>query len=175
MDSEWVESNHTWGKFNLKKVKGEGKYFRFYLAHRGDRNCEAYEEFIGDPYHSAKQKLNLRASGIYPESCVVAVKTNERRSQYAISFSHEQDRELPKVTWNVLSLKNLKSGEIHSRYNSFVHCYRGRDSKGQCRGWGGDTAFSCRPEVEGLNNPTYSIYRRSMQATANPYLKKKPG
>ncbi|WP_163336237.1 hypothetical protein [Desulfopila sp. IMCC35008] len=173
MDSDWVKSNHTWGKFNLKKVQGKGKYFRFYLAHRGDPNCEAYEEYIGDQYDSAKSKLFLRSYGIYPESCFAAIMTDERKSKYGFAHYNVEDSENPKVSWNVLSFQDLETGEDQSRYNSFTYCYAGVNSEGYCRGWGQNRSFSCRPKVEGYNNPTNSVYRGSFKATPNPYLKKK--
>ncbi len=172
MDTAWVNENNSWGEFNLKKVKGKGKYTRFYLAKRGDPNCEAYEGYIGDARRSAKKKISLRAYGIYPESCVAAIRTDERKGKYRVMGYYKEDSAYPEIIWEVSAVKDLETGENYASYSQFKYCYKGRKKNGSCRGVSKDI-FMCKPTVEPYDNPTSSIYNFTLEGTPNPYLKKK--
>lgn len=136
MDSAWVKKSYSWYPYKITKIKGNGKYIRFYTTDRGDENCEAFEEFLKKVQRPSKEKLLLRASGIYPNHCVAAIKTNDLKSEYTFHVSRLRDPELPEVNWRSTSVTAIDTGEQYASYNEFAYCFEGKDKKADVKaGW----------------------------------------
>lgn len=169
MDSAWVHRSNRWGQFKLTKIKGQGRYTRFYLAERGDPNCEAYEEYLEGPRDIAKTKTILRASGIYPDHCIAAINTDELLSEYGISHRNVPDSDILEVKWDIAEIKDMKSGESYAGFSEFRHCYKGRLAKGGCRG---DQYYDCPVKTAKPDDDAKVIYYQTFKSTPNPILEK---
>lgn len=171
MDTAWVRKSGSWGDFNDRIIKGQGRYTRFYLAERGDPNCEVYEEYLKVSRGLAKKKVMLRAYGVYPDHCIAAVKTDELKSEYGIFTREPADPDIGEVTWFIDEIKNTKTGEVHSSFSEFQHCYKGRKSNGGCRG-GSKETYSCPIDRKERRKDSKVIYYETFKATENPILEK---
>jgi hypothetical protein len=172
MDTAWVEKSGTWGEYRPARIKGNGRYTRFYIAERGNPDCSVYEKFLDETSDKAENKLYLRLYGIYPKHCIAAVKTDELKSRYGIINKIQQDPEIKEVTWDIDEIRNLKSGEVYASYSRFQHCYKGRKDNGDCRG-GSEETYSC-PAVKSEKSKHFKdIFYKTFKASPNPILEKR--
>lgn len=122
--------------YRASKIRGTGKYVRFYLAERDDPDCAAYYALNGGDHDSMSSgsMYHLRKDGIYPNLCIAAIRTDELKSQYrAKSLYDVPDPEVEGLSWYREELVNFKTGEVHSSYNAFRHCLNGKKSNGKCK------------------------------------------
>lgn len=172
MDSDWVKKHGSWWPFDRYKIKGTGKYIRFYIAKAGDENCAAYENYIKE--ERSKTICFLRAYGLYPDSCVAAVKTDSLKSEYGIYVDYENDLEMEDIRWHHSSIRENTTGKIYAGFKSFNYCWKGRKESGSCRG-GSSQRYDCykdRPGVDKMET-SFVIYNDTLRSTPNPLLKKR--
>lgn len=161
MNADWVEKAFSWNDLNPTRIKGKGKYIRFYLADLGDPNCRAYDYYLKNNRGLAGRKLMLRVDGIYPDHCVGAVRTDELKSTYKIGFHQEKDPDLRKVTWGIDEIGNIKTGKSYAEFRAFRYNY--------IRGG----SYICpAPKSEKFKDRD-KIYHEILKATPNLALKKK--
>ncbi len=173
MDTAWVKRHGGWSPFSRRLIGGKGKYIRFYITKAGDENCTAYRDYV--QFQGNKTKTFLRANGLYPESCMAAVKTDTLKSTYGIIVTLEQDREKKEIEWEYDAIRNLSTGDIYASYQSFTHCWQGRKKNGSCRG-GSGKRYRCPDDLGkrlDICKKSGAIYYCIFKSTPNPHLKKR--
>lgn len=171
MDSDGVKKGFNWSDYNVSKIKGSGRYTRFYVAELGDPNCEAFKDYFRFSHKRAEKKLRLRAYGLYPDHCIAAIRTDERKSKYGLSLRKFQDPELPELTWRSTEVRELPSDKIYASNREFTFCRQGRKKNGKCRG-GRKNKYTCPSAWQDANKNSDAIYYETFKSTPNSILEK---